>query len=79
MLAQQKDAEQRADEGLHVEEHAGLRCGNLGEAPVPEQRGDGGAEDSAGGERGPGLERDAVDRRQTLGERNPDGQHERAG
>ena len=72
VLVEEKDAEERADEGFHVEQDSGLRCGDLGHAPVPEQSGGGGAEQAAGGEGGPGFERDAVDGRRPVGEGNVD-------
>ena len=50
-----EDAEDGADEGFHVEQDAGLRGGDLGHSPVPEQRGGGGAEKAAGGEGEPGA------------------------
>src|ERR1039458_5661489 len=49
-FVEDQDAEQGADEGFHVEQDAGLRGGDLGHTPVPEQRGGGGAEEAAGGE-----------------------------
>ena len=79
---QQEDAEQRADEGLHVEQNAGLRCGNLGESPVPQQCSGGGAEQTAGGESEPDLERDGREVRRAKGlvveERDANKEHGRA-
>ena len=49
-FAQEEDAEDRADQGFHVEQDAGLGGWNLGHSPVPEQRGGGGAEQAAGSE-----------------------------
>ena len=34
-FVQDEDAEERAEERLHVEQHAGLRCGHLGHPPIP--------------------------------------------
>lgn len=75
-LAEQEDSEQRSDEGLHVEQDPGLGGGNLGESPVPEQGGGGGAEQAAGGEGEPGLERDGRDGRRAEGLAIEDGDDE---
>jgi hypothetical protein len=79
VLVEKEDAQQGADEWLHVEEDTGLGGGYLGHAPVPEQGGGGGAQQAAGGERGPGLPGDVVDGWEAVGEGDEDGQHEGSG
>ena len=74
-----EDAEEGADEGLHVEEDSGLGGGDLGEAPVPEQGGGGGAESSAGGEGEPGFGRDVMDGWRTVHDGHAEGEHGGAG
>jgi len=82
-LAEQEDAEQRTDEGLHVEQDAGLGCGDLGDSPVPEQGGGCGAEQAAGGEGEPDLQGDDCDGRRaeglTIEERDDEEEHRGAG
>ena len=55
-FVEEKDAEDGADEGFHVEQHAGLGGGNLSHAPIPEQCGGSSAEQAAGSESQPGAE-----------------------
>ena len=78
VFAEEEDAEQGADEGFHVEEDSCLRGGDLGHAPVPEQRGGGGAEQAAGGEGEPGFEADSVDGRWAVRDGDVDGEHDGA-
>ena len=79
VLVQDEDAEQGADEGLHVEQDAGLGGGDLGHSPVPEERRRRGAEQAAGGERQPGFEGDVVDWRKAVERRDDDQEHYCAG
>ena len=53
VFAEQLDAEPGAERRLDVEEDAGARGGHMMDAPVPEQRGGGRAEQAADGQRGP--------------------------
>src|ERR1700761_5460906 len=78
-LVEDEDAEQGADERLHVEQDTGLRGRDLGHSPVPEERGGRGAEQAAGGEREPGLEGDVVHRRKAVKRRHDDEEHYGAG
>src|ERR1700744_3695256 len=78
-LVEDEDAEQGADEGLHVEEDTGLRGRDFGHSPVPEERGGRGAEQATGGEREPGLEGDVVDRWKAVDRRHDNEEHYRAG
>lgn len=81
-LAQQEDAEQRSDEGLHVKQNSGLRDRDLGEPPVPQQGSGRGAEQTAGGQREPDFERDGRELRRPKGlgidQRDADEKHGRA-
>ena len=76
---QKEDTKQGTEEGLHVEENSGLRCGNLGQSPVPQQGGGGGAEQTAGGECDPhpGCDGGEMRRAKGLGieQRDTDKQH----
>src|ERR1700690_1946335 len=54
MFTEQVHAEVGAERGFNIQENSGARSRHMMDAPVPKERGGGGAEEAAHGERYPG-------------------------
>ena len=77
-FVQNEDAKDGADERFHVEQDSGLRGGDLGHSPVPQQGGGGGAEEAAEARASQASSGDVVDRRQAVDRgSDADAEHQR--